>query len=123
MSIWTHVAAVIRVDALRLAGFPKGRDLLTALAKDLPCGSEGPLEYTIRVNPEHHHLAAYVVTIFGDLRNYGSAQPVIDWLQEVTRGQMVRQGLAEISVEGHEPVRLRHVMEDDGTGHWERLPS
>ncbi len=123
MSIWTHVAAVIRVDAIRLPGMPSQIPALTARLKSgLPEGSEGPLDFTVRANPHPTHLAAFVVTIFGDLRDYDSAQEIIHWLHEVTRDQFVRQGVASICVEGQAPVDLAYVRESmEEQGRWERL--
>lgn len=110
MSCWTHVAAVIRLDALIIKESrakeqrAKIRELLgkaclyeddmsvwedanTHPEKYLPMGSEGSLEMTIRTNPNKHCLAAYVVTIFGDLRDCGYSKEelekyYIEWFKE-----------------------------------------
>lgn len=113
MSCWTHVAAVIRLDALignesrAKKQRAKIRELLgkTCLYEDdmsvwedadkhpesyLPMGSEGSLKMTIHTNPEKHCLAAYVVTIFGDLRDCGYSKEeleknYIEWFKEKLR--------------------------------------
>jgi len=69
MSQWTHVAGIIRYDGN--ADFPHIRKgYIEALEKNVPKGSEGPLEWRIWDNPDLDSMAAYVVTIWGDLRDF-----------------------------------------------------
>jgi len=89
-------------------------------ACDIPSGSEGSLQFQVWENPERSAMAAYTVMIWGDLRDYDSAQPVVEYLKRITTGRMVRQGVAQIEVEGQPPVVV-HYIEDK----WEevRLPA
>ena len=128
MSQWTHVHGVIRFDFLRMAlprpnfeallgktqtlhammaAYDRGEDLPDIETK-LPEGSEGTLEWLLWENPDKNHLAAFTVTVFGDLRDYG--QPDVDrdlipWWNAVTlnnpvQGLMVRNAVLCVDVEG-----------------------
>lgn len=117
MSQWTHVAAVIRFDAIRFgAMFPEdGKvDPLPELAPGVPTGSEGPLTVLLWANPSVNSVAAYTATIFGDLRDFDSADAVLDYLRGLTAKWEggIRAGLAEIFVEG-QPVVLA-VCDENG---------
>lgn len=94
MSMWTHVAGCIRIDAIRLddeifdqyVNYIKKRlgTIETYLdehqeGNPLPRGSEGSLEYNILINPKKNDMAAIVVTVWGDLRDfYESDVPKIE---------------------------------------------
>lgn len=104
MSVWTHVAATIRFDDIRVLGMTK---LKPDLNQDIPEGSEGALDYYTWINPEKAHAAAYTTMIWGDLRDYDSVDKVIEYLNRVTAEKLVRQGIAEIHVEYHDPVVVR----------------
>lgn len=117
MSQWTHMAATIRFDALRMAGMPAPNLGNTCTYEsdqnawdlcNVPCGSEGSLQYHVWENPSPNDLAAYTAMIWGDLRDYGDVEEITEYLNQVTDGHMIRQGVAEIEVEGGEPVVLRH---------------
>lgn len=109
MSQWTHVAATIRFDALRLPGFPDQRP---ALHRDIPEGSEGPLIATLWENPQRNHLASYTATIFGDLRDFGEedVKSIRDYFHRLTSGEttMVRQGVAVVRVEYGPTIVMWH---------------
>lgn len=117
MSIWTHVAATIRFDAIRAFGNNHKPDLGSTVEYDspeedwdacnVPKGSEGSLQTHLWINPQTSNLAAYTATIWGDLRDYEDVEEVIAYLDRITEGQMVRNGIATIEVEGSEPV-IRH---------------
>lgn len=100
MSIWTHVAGVIRIDAFRMSAEEvPDFDLLIGrecLWKDplslweerdahpddfLPMGSEGSLQKSVWINPDTSYLAAYTVMIFGDLRDYANPEKIIEWFK------------------------------------------
>lgn len=100
MSNWTHVAGVMRIDDIRfdesMPDFEKifGKELRwedlvnwpedIELKKEeyLPLGSEGSLEMLVHVNEDIHCMAAYVITIFGDLRDHDSPDKIINWFKE-----------------------------------------
>lgn len=100
MSNWTHVAAVVRVDDIR--AISGGLDFTKAFGKEclynspmeewerydehpeefLPMGSEGSLRMSVWENPDDSRMAAYTVSIFGDLRDHNSAEEIIDWFKK-----------------------------------------
>ena len=99
MSNWTHVAGVMRIDDLRfdetkMPDFDKifgktlrfeddwPEDLESRKDEYLPIGSEGSLEMSVHVNEDIHSMAAYVVTIFGDLRDHDSPDEIINWFKK-----------------------------------------
>lgn len=103
MSVWTHVAGIVRLDCIRVMYetemIPKaiqeyfGKELRWDDDDDawkenyehkdrfLPCGSEGSLRMSIWENPNESHVSAYTVSIFGDLRDFDDAQSIIDWFK------------------------------------------
>ena len=116
MSIWTHVAGVIRVD-----GFGGGRtkeDFEPILGKEItfhspywmwdeveaypenfvPFGSEGGLAYTVWQNPEKDHLAANTISIFGDLRDYTKPEKIKEWFENIlyNKGLCIRDAVISI---------------------------
>ena len=97
MSVWTHVAGVIRLDSLRFDdSTPDWNELIGKECmwrsdnwddyyyhpeEFLPGGSEGTLRLSTWVNPNISHTAAYTITIFGDLRDYDNPNTIIDWFK------------------------------------------
>lgn len=97
MSNWTHVAAIARIDDLRFDEsipdfeeiFGRTLDSEDPLSKweearehpekFLPMGSEGSLNMSVWVNPDESYVAAYTVSIFGDLRDHDNPQEIVDW--------------------------------------------
>lgn len=111
MSTWTHVAAVFRIDRIRpLQG--DAEDIEALIGKEepyydyiegefyRPTGSEGPLNWDLWINPDRNHAAAYTLTVFGDLRDYDTDEPIIEWFKEVVkRSVFIRQAVCTINVE------------------------
>jgi len=112
MSNWTHVAAVVRIDDLRFEPetkesiverftkhFGKSFDYEDAdwdeveIAPDsfLPFGSEGSLKMDVIVNPDTSYLAAYVVVIWGDLRDHYDSDAIVKWFKAKLEDLCVRQ--------------------------------
>ena len=103
MSNWTHVAAIARIDDLRFdESIPDFEEIFgrTLNHKDplskweearehpekfLPMGSEGSLNMSVWVNPDESCVAAYTVSIFGDLRDHDSPQEIVDWFTNKIR--------------------------------------
>ena len=99
MSNWTHTAGVIRIDDLRFDNttpdFEKliGKECLFDSPHELwvdadkhphnflPMGSEGTLRKTVWINPDRSYSAAYVVTIFGDLRDHDDPDAIVRWFK------------------------------------------
>ena len=95
MSIWTHVAAIIRIDSIKGFGIgPQSKEELEKVlgpvaefdgtdeewnACTLPCGSEGSLQYVIWENEDDHCISAFTVSVFGDLRNYDETESIEKW--------------------------------------------
>lgn len=107
MSIWTHVAGVIRIDGLEgmpepdlgnTCNFFDEQDVWEACS--VPCGSEGSLSYTVWTNPNSSQIARWTCTIWGDLRDYDSVEEIRAYFERITDGYMVRQGAFTVEVEG-----------------------
>ena len=106
MSTWTHVAGVVRVDAIRM-GMTTGpnwddifgkealwesspyvwKDVDEHPEKYMPCGSEGTLQKTVWENPEKSCAAAYTVSIFGDLRDWYDIDAIIEWFKKIVKSE------------------------------------
>ena len=120
MSCWCHVAAVIRIDDIRVDetqpvdwdeligkeciwGSGKWEDYKVNPDKYLPMGSEGSLQKSVWVNPDLSHCAAYVVTIFGDLRDCykEDADEIIKWFKAKCKqfGLSIRQAMITVNYE------------------------
>ena len=122
MSVWTHVAGVIRVDDIRLddslPNFDKivGKECLFESSENtwcdmennpndyMPCGSEGTLKKSVWINPNKGSMAAYTISIFGDLRDYEKPQPIIDWFIKVCDRLYIRQAVITVETEGQETL-------------------
>lgn len=129
MSQWTHVCGCIRYDALRMFGMPYSTlDEIKKLVGNtvsfedpeekwdkcnVPCGSEGSIQFVFWSNPSLTALAAYTVAVFGDLRDFGKedVHKIEEWFKRVITAKniMVRNAIVEICVElEKEPIVLRY---------------
>lgn len=115
MSIWTHVAAVFRIDGIQKYGAELDWDKL--IGKEclwesddkvwddykknpqdyLPMGSEGSLQRSVWVNPDGSSLAAYTVTVFGDLRDYSNLDEIVDWFKNTCAKFWIRQAVITVT--------------------------
>jgi len=131
MSNWTHVAGIIRVDGLRI-GADAEPDWDSILGKELrygdvferwveaedhpehfmPLGSEGSLVKTIWVNPNESCVAAYTVSIFGDLRDHDDPDAIIEWFKSKCSEMYVRQ--ATITVKNEWNGMKTWAIDDEG---------
>lgn len=100
MSNWTHVAGVMRINLFRFddteLNFDEifGKEVLFESPEEvwedaaenpdkyLPMGSEGSLQKSVWVNPDKSQLFSYAVTIFGDLRDHGDPDEIIEWFKK-----------------------------------------
>lgn len=117
MSTWTHVAGVVRVDAIRcgMTNEPNWDDIFGKEAlwesspcvwkdadehpeKYMPCGSEGTLQKTVWTNPEKSCVAAYTVSIFGDLRDWYDVNAIVEWFKKIVTGDDIWVRNAVITV-------------------------
>lgn len=117
MSNWTHVAGIVRVDCLH--GLFKEPDFEQIFGKEcafespsevwddaeahpekyLPMGSEGSLNMSIWTNPCEMDMAAYTVSIFGDLRDHDNPQAIIDWFESCCSKVWVRNACITVENE------------------------
>ncbi len=118
MSDWLHVAAVFRIDYLR--GFEENEidfdkifgkeclfespeyvwdDMGNNPNKYLPSGSEGTLEKSVWINPNKSCMAAYTVSVFGDLRDADrtDCEEIERWFDKACNKLAIRQAVITIS--------------------------
>ena len=108
MSNWTHVAGIIRIDSMRI--FDENIDFDKKIGKEclwdddievwdemekhpkrfMPMGSEGSLRKVVWDNPNKDSVAAYTVSIFGDLRDHDDPDEIINWFKKVCEKFIVR---------------------------------
>lgn len=133
MSNWTHVAAIVRVDYLRFGEEPNiGERFEEIFGKELryedsfnvwdeadehperflPLGSEGSLTMNVWKNPDKSCMSAYVVSIFGDLRDHYDPNAIVDWFKEKISSLWVRQ--ATITVENEWNGTVNWTYTDEG---------
>lgn len=113
MSNWTHVAGIIRVDGLQIDDFGGALDFDKLIGKEvlfdspselwneadehperfLPLGSEGSLQKTVWENPDKSCIAAYTVSIFGDLRDHDDLHEITEWFRKVCDKLWVRNAV------------------------------
>ena len=119
MSVWTHVAGIIRVDGFRLNESDPEPNWDELIGKELnwdddsevrevreirknyhkcseefmPCGSEGSLKKVIWKNPDKNSLASYTVSVFGDLRDYDDLVKIEKWFTKVCSKLWVRDAV------------------------------
>ncbi len=111
MSIWTHVAGIVRVDGIGSVTPPIPKfntwqwedDDATIDACDVPAGSEGSL-YVEIWEAKENSVAKYTVSVFGDLRDYDDEEAIIAFFNKITsKGYApigVRGGVFTVKVEG-----------------------
>lgn len=109
MSTWTHVCGIIRIDDVRMITGTTSQGLRAKFAADAPEGSEGGLEIYVWDNPMREHMAAYTVSVHGDLRDYETPQAVIDWFISSTKGCLIRQGCIQAVCEDGTTARHEWV--------------
>lgn len=108
MSNWTHVAGIIRVDSIKFLGgdIDFDREIGKECTWDsedevwkefeeyperfMPAGSEGTLRKVVWDNPNKSSMAAYTVSIFGDLRDHDNPDEIIEWFKDICEKFMVR---------------------------------
>lgn len=71
----------------------------------MPLGSEGSLQREVFVNPNESCLAAYVVTVFGDLRDHDSFDDIREWFERSCGRCFIRQAVCDVEVEGWSGTR------------------
>lgn len=104
MSNWTHVAGIVRIDMFRSGYIPDqafvdfavetfGKEIHYGSPDELwdeaykhperflPLGSEGSLSMSVWVNPDVNSVAAFTVSVFGDLRDHDDTDEIIEWFK------------------------------------------
>lgn len=115
MSQWTHVAGTIRIDTIDHEGVReqinnvlgqtwKYGDNVDPDTEYAPYGSEGSIQYTVTENPDESSIAAFVVTFYGDLRDYANDAEIIAWFEKACDAFYIRQATITIDVEGQKKV-------------------
>lgn len=127
MSNWSHVAAIFRVDSFaRNLKFDeifgaelhwndpenKWKDAFDHPEKYLPLGSEGSLNISVWEEPDSSCLAAYAVSVFGDLRDHDSIDEIIKWFDEKCKMVFIRQAVITIENELNGVVTKTYEHED-----------
>lgn len=126
MSRWTHIAGIVRIDAMPFDGDSiwieeLSRKLGTKVTfyspkelwdlprdKKTPMGSEGGVEYLFEITGSKNSMSRGVVSIYGDLRDFGGVvdtQEIIDWLNNSfsdLHNCFIRQGVVQIEDEWEE---------------------
>lgn len=126
MSQWTHINASIRFDGILGMGLPTEKELGRICRwededtshwdnPDLPCGSEGSIEYTIVKTGSENSLACMAVIFTGDLRDYDNVDEILQYFDRITKGKMIRSGVLEIDVEFRQIYVYRY---DSDLGRW-----
>lgn len=129
MSNWTHVAAIVRVDHIILNPDDEidfemifGREVLWDMdwadiesdcRPTLPMGSEGSLRMSVWHNPDCSHLAAYTVSIFGDLRDHDDPNEIIHWFKEKLKCKNLFVRQATITVENEKSGTVNWTYDDE----------
>jgi len=109
MSRWTHVAGIIRVDAIPIAPVMGSlKEVRRIFSENIPEGSEGPLGFDIIPYPNYEYNVCFcMVVIWGDLRDFGSIEEIeqiVNWIEERCRKlkekyYIIRQGVVQIDDE------------------------
>lgn len=122
MSQWTHVNASFRLDSF---GRIEDKELINVFGesvdyshmdeieydenwevkdkeKYLPMGSEGSLKMNIWHNPNTSCMASTTVTVFGDLRDYGSFEEIEEWFNRCCDKVFLRQAVCQVDIEGYD---------------------
>lgn len=134
MSVWTHVTGVVRIDSIRIISddIPNFDNLFgkewtfddmwddESIYKEfetnpdafMPSGSEGSLTKSIWINPDRSEMASYVVTIFGDLRDYDTPEDIISWFKNCCKDIRVRQAIITVDG-GRNPIIYRYEEDNN----------
>ena len=140
MSVWTHIIGSIYIDTMAFLGknFEKvlkekfGRTVSFSDSQrkwnrcNVPRGSEGSIQYKIIRGGESGTSYSggekeavdyrWIVTIWGDLRDYDTPKEIIQWIEQATKGLFVREGIIKLYVEGQDHIILRHTSKG-----WEQI--
>ena len=71
------------------------------------------IQYTITENPDESSIAAFVVTFYGDLRDYDNDAEIIAWFEKSCNSFIIRQAVISIDVEYQKSVYGAYVGDSD----------
>lgn len=120
MSNWTHVAAIVRVDDLRLGDSAPDFDKIFGTSfgyledipsNPMPFGTEGSLQKQVWDNPQKECAAAYTVSIFGDLRSHDDPEEILEWFKKCLETLIVRQATITIENEWNGTINWTYTPE------------
>ena len=125
MSVWTHIAAIIRVDSIgHIVGVPDGtvETGIRSIVKQspIPSGTEGPAKWDfVRVHSEYSPLFGNVI-LYGDLRDYDDAVEIQEWMLYLIRtmeqgGLGIRGFAGSIEVEQQGMYAMYMTRQPDNT--------
>ena len=134
MSVWTHVAGVIRIDSIRISDDifdfdkvfgkewtfddmwddePSYKEFEVNPDAFMPSGSEGSLNKSVWINPDRNCMSAYTITVFGDLRDYDDPDAIISWFKDCCKDVWVRQAVITVETDGRKPIIYRYERDDN----------
>lgn len=129
MSIWTHVAGCFRIDAVRGLDFSEQIDFDKLLGKtcnfnssekeweecNVPCGSEGSIEFSIWTNPDECCLASYTISVFGDLRDFEVERisEIKKWFEKVVSNCSIRNAVIVAETSGYKSMCMYTDHDED----------
>ena len=133
MSMWVHIAAIIRIDSfgpipdealIELFGkelhFHDSGEIWDEAAdhpeRFLPIGSEGSLHMSIWHNPKDYAVPGTTVSIFGDLRDCSGTKEYIEWFDKKCNKVWVRQAVITITDESGEVVTHNYSEPEEESG-------
>lgn len=97
---WIHTEKAETAFDEDLKAFGKlCKDAAKHPTKYLPMGSEGSLQKSVWRNPDASHIAAYTVTVWGDLRDHESIGEIKEWFDRCCKKLMIRQATCTASNE------------------------
>lgn len=117
MSTWTHVAGSIRIDDFSTTieeHKKKAAEIIRTAFKNIPCGSEGPFNLKIYINRQLHYFAAFVLTIYGDLRDYDNIEEIENWFNSVCSKFIIRQAVLTIECDNGQSKTITYKEKEDG---------
>lgn len=100
MSQWTHVGGAVRLDMIQFGtdgavinqvksifgntySYEDKRSVRDVCT--VPCGSEGSVQYKVKLTGTPSSLARVVVTVWGDLRDYDDTEEIVAWVKGVVK--------------------------------------
>ena len=127
MSIWTHVAGIVRIDHIPIVNILFPEDVKHLFEKDSPVGSEGGLTFQVMKTQVLTRTGGPLVygwiAFAGDLRDFDltNLPNIQNWLNKVTERlkqvtAIIRQGIIEADVE---TGRRIHYLWNPENGVWE----